>query len=72
MTQLQKRIQTLEAQVVISDDPKNKLLYFDAKVDGKRIASKARYGKRTTREQARQKNRTEENGHGKRAVVVLP
>lgn len=44
--QLEERIAKLEEKLIIKDDTENKKLYFDSVIDGKRYASKARYGKK--------------------------
>ena len=37
-------------KIKIKDDPMNKLLYYDVKIDGKRYATKARYNKQSKEE----------------------
>ena len=42
--------QKMGVKVKIKDDPMNKLLYYDTKVDGKRYRSVAKYKKQTKEE----------------------
>ena len=37
-------------KIKIKDDPMNKLLYYDVKIDGKRYATKARYTEQSKEE----------------------
>lgn len=45
-TQLEARIAKLENKLTIKDDIKNKQLFFDSIIDGKRYKTMARYGKK--------------------------
>ena len=49
--QMRERLrQTFGDKINIKDDPMNKLLYYDAKIDGKRYATKARYPEQSKEE----------------------
>lgn len=43
--QLEERIAKLESKLIIKDDTKNKNLFFDTIIEGKRYKTMARYGK---------------------------
>ena len=50
-TQMRERLrQKFGDKIKIKDDPMNKLLYYDTKVDGKRYRSIAKYKKQTKEE----------------------
>ena len=49
--QMRERLrQKLGDKIKIKDDPMNKLLYYDVKIDGKRYATKARYNEQSKEE----------------------
>ena len=55
-TQLEARIAKLEKKLTIKDDTKNKQLFFDSIIGGKRYKTMARYGKKTKDEALEQIN----------------
>ena len=53
--QLRERIAKLEIKLIIKDDEKNKLFYFDAMAQGKRVKTMTRYNKKSKEEALKKK-----------------